>query len=111
MSLWAATQGGHRAPPQVILVGGRCSPRELPVRERSVGSGQTRAVSFDWWIFRECGFVELNSQPWLSRRQHETVFERDLHREQVRENFPRNTGTFLHGKVAGGQVQVQTGGR
>ena len=81
--------------------------RWLPIRERSVGSGETRAVARDRRIFRERRFVEFDSQSGLSRRQHESVFEGDLHGEQIRENFARNAGTLLNGEVARGEVEVQ----
>src|SRR5262245_22356303 len=86
------------------------APR-LPVCKAPIQPPELRAVALA--VAGRAGgfFVELHSQARAVRRQQVAVLEGDLDGEDVRKHAAGDAGQLLDPEVAGGQIQVEAGGR
>jgi hypothetical protein len=81
------------------------------MRERSIRPVKPRAVlADDRWVMLDGRQVDLDTQARPRRRQQVPQLIRRLHGKQIGQHRARLPGAFLHGEVAGGQVQVQASG-
>ena len=80
---------------------------DLPIRERSIGTMQPRAVAaFDRWKIGDGGLVDHDAEARFGRRPEMTIGKGDLFGEQRGEHFAGHPREFLDGKVRQSQVEV-----